>query len=311
MSKLKQIKIFILVIVVMLQVSGAIAQRPDAPIKKESAAKPNKIIFAVTNEGQMLEPLAYIESGTLVDADGGDGETQVLQTFSKLYYAPKTSYTLIFGGSPAGQVQVLSNDPSSDCGKNLAQISAQSTRTNLKGLVMALATNAAPKTTVSGVRRPPTAAERAEVETLVRAEFTKQKVPAANQKTLRYHNLTALDVDNDGKAELVGSYWVATASLERAMLFFIAGKNAGGKYVFEYSRFEKIKQDAVMSKDIKDLDKGFYHELLLDTFDYNGDGTSEIFTMIQAFEGNNFHVFRRESGKWVKTLDRYNYHCAY
>lgn len=189
----------------MLAVSGVSAQRPNAPIKKETPVKVNKIVFAVTNEGQMLEPIAYIESGALVDADGGDAGTQLLKTFSGAYYQPKTSYTLIFGGSAAGQVQVLSNDPASDCGKNLAQALAQSTRTNLKGLVMALATNAPVKAPEPGVRRPPTAAERAEVETLVRAELTKQKVAAANLKTLRYHNLTALDVDNDGKAELVST----------------------------------------------------------------------------------------------------------
>jgi uncharacterized protein (DUF1684 family) len=311
MIKLIQIKIFTVPAIVVLLTSAGFAQKVTSGAKTVSAIKPNKMIFAVTNEGQTLEPIAYIENGRLVNADGGDAETQTLKTFSKAYYAPKASYTLIFGGSAAGKVQVVSNDPASDCGKNLAQVSVQSTRTNLKSFVMALATNAPPKTTVTGVRRPPTAAERAEVETLVRAEFTKQKVPANAQKTLHYHNLTALDVDNDGKAELVGSYWVATAPTERGLLFFIAGKNADGKYVFEYSHFEKIKQDAVMSNDIKDLDKGFYNELLLDTFDYNGDGTGEIFTIVQAFEGNNFNVYRRESGKWVKTLERYNYHCAF
>jgi len=312
MIKLMQMKALTVLALVVLSVSAGFAQKSNVPVKSSGlAVKPRKIIFAVTNEGQMLEPIAFIENGALIDADGGDAAAQALKIFAKTYYAPKTSYTLIFGGSAAGKTQVVSNDPSSDCGKNLAQVSVQSTRTNLKGFVMALATNAPPKTAVAGMRRTPAAAERTEVETLVRAEFIKQKISASNVKTLRYHNLTALDVDNDGKAELVGSYWVATAPTERALLFFIAGKNADGKYALDYSHFERIKQDAVMSNDIKDLDKGFYHELLLDTFDYNGDGTSEIFTIVQAFEGNNFNVYRRESGKWVKTLERYNYHCAY
>ena len=42
------------------------------------------------------------------------------------------------------------------------------------------------------------AAERGEIESLVRAEFVKQKVPAAAAKNLKYHNLTAIDVNADG-----------------------------------------------------------------------------------------------------------------
>jgi hypothetical protein len=66
-----------------------------------------------------------------------------------------------------------------------------------------------------------------------------------------------------------------------------------------------------MSGDVKDTDDGVYHELLIDVFDYDNDGTSEVFTILKAFEGNNFHAFRKQGGKWVKSFEAYNYHCAY
>jgi len=66
-----------------------------------------------------------------------------------------------------------------------------------------------------------------------------------------------------------------------------------------------------MSGEIKSVDEGVYHELLLDTFDYDGDGTAEIFTYTQSFEGAGFDAYRRSGGKWVRAFDYANYHCGY
>jgi hypothetical protein len=178
-------------------------------------------------------------------------------------------------------------------------------------MVMGLATNAAVSKSASGVRRLPTAAERAEIESLVRAEFTKQGVSPNAVKNLKYHNLTALDIDNDGKAELVGTFWAENSANERNLLFFIADKGTTGKYNFGHSEYGKVTPNDVMSGELKDLDEGVGHELLLDIFEYNGDTTAEIFTVSRAFEGNNFTVYSRKDGKWAKVFEGYNYHCAY
>jgi hypothetical protein len=271
---------------------------------------PGKIIFAVVDDGQRLEPIAYVESGVLVDAAGGDAQPETIKVFTQTYYKPKATYNLIFGGISAGKTDVVSSNPTSDCGKNIGTITYQSTKAKLKGNIMALATNVTVKAT-TGLRRPPTAAEKAEIEKLVRAEYTKQKVPAAALKVLHYHNLTAVDVDNDGNAELVGSYYASSNATTRDLLFFIAEKDQTGKYVFGHKNYKKYAQKEVMSGDIKDLDTGLYNEMLLDVFDYKGDGSAGIFTLLSVFESNNFFVYRRENGKWVKKLESSNYHCAY
>lgn len=302
-------KAIALLALLVISATGAFAQKKGA--KTTTDVTPGKIIFAVIGDGQSLEPIAYVEGGLLVDAAGGDAQPEVLKGFAQTYYKPKTSYNLIFGGVLAGQAEIKSNDPSSDCGKNIAEVTYQSAKAKLKGFVMALATNVTVKNTAAGMRRTPTAAERTEIEKLVRAEYTKQKVTAAVLKNLHFHNLTAVDVDNDGKAELVGSYYVSPTAAIRDLLFFIAEKDKAGKYVFGYKKYERVLQKDVMSGDIKDLDAGIRNELLLDVFDYRGDGIGGIFTMRQSFEGNNFNVYRREGGKWIKKLESYNYHCAF
>lgn len=272
-------------------------------------AQKKLIIFAVLNDGRALEPIVQVEKGKIVELESNSENGW--KDFTKLYYKPKTTYNLIFGGIANGKVSVVSSAPESDCAQNMATVTTTSAKAKLKGLVMGLATDVPLKKGGLGTRRVPTLAERTEIEKLVRAEMKSQKVSDANLKGLRYHNLTALDVNNDKKVEFVGSYWLPTTKTERALLFFIAEKGADGKYSLAHSEFELIKQEDVMSQDIKDVDKGILNELLLDAFDVDGDGTAEIFTIGQAFEGNNFQIYKRADGKWTKTMEVYNYHCGF
>jgi hypothetical protein len=273
--------------------------------------KPKPIIFAVLNDGKTLEPIALIEKGKLVPASDGGDEEKVKILFAKTYYKPKTSYSLIFGGASDGVVTVKSSDPKAECSSNMADVLTKSTKAKLGGFVMALATNAPPSAT-KFARRQPTADERTEITALVRAEFAKQKVAANALKNLKFHNMTALDVEADGKAEIVGSSYVETSATSRAVLFFIADKNKAGKYAFGFSEFKNVTEDEMMSgADIKGVDSGIYCELLLDVLEYNGDKTGEIFTYTQGLEGSGFIAYRRSGGKWIRAFEGGNYHCAF
>lgn len=293
-------------LLVLISATAVFAQTKRAAVKQTK--KP--IVFAVLNDGTQLEPIAHIEKGKLTETTGGDADEKDLTAFSKTFYQPKTNYQLIFGGAKAGVVTVKKSNPASDCGKNMAEATFQSAKAKLKGMVMGLATDT-PVGKVAGVRRLPTAAERSEIETLVRAELARQKVVEDAVKNMKYHNLTALDADGDGTVEMVGSFWTETSPTSRGLLFFIADKNKSGKYSFGFSEYKTIKQDDVMSGEIKDTDSGVYHELLLDTLDYDADGTDEVFTYVQSFEGAGFNAYRRAGGKWTKTFEASNYHCGY
>ena len=300
-------KILIGVTLILLLISAGYSQKTA---KNKSAIKIKSIVFAVLNDGQTLEPIGEIDKGEMVETVNGGGEPNALTNFANNYYSPNKTYNLIFGGAVNGTVTIKSSNTKSECGKNLADITILSAKAKLKGFVMGLATNAKPANAGTGLRRLPTAAERTEIESLIRSEFIKQGVSKNAVKVLKSYNLTALDVDNDGKVEFVGSYRVDSSAKEKNMLFFIAEIGTDEKYKFGFSNYEKITPDKVMSGNLKDLDD-LGGELLLDTLEYNGDKTAEIFTINTAFEGNNFNVYSRRDGKWSKVFTSYNYHCAY
>ncbi|MBV9216954.1 MAG: hypothetical protein JO053_12340 [Acidobacteria bacterium] len=275
-----------------------------------AAQKPVKpIIFAVLSDGTSAEPIAYVNKGKLEAAVGGDASPNVISAFDKAYYKPGTVYKLIFGGANVGTVTAKSSDPKAECSKNMGTVTTKSSKVTLKGLVMGLATSAPIKSTTGSFRRKPTDAEKAEMDALAKAEYAKQKL---TPKLLHYQNLTAIDVDNDGKPEFVASYWIEIDKLTRGLLFFIAQRGSNGKYSIGYREYRTIDQSGLMSgASLKDIDEGTLHELLLDSYDYDGDGTGEIFTYKQSFEGAGFTVYKRNGSKWAKAFEGSNYHCGF
>lgn len=303
---MKQTSIFLAVLVLATAVP-AFAQKP----RPKPAAKARPIVFAVLNDGAVIEPIAFADKGKLEQAVDNAAEAAKLTAFHRSYYKPASTYRLIFGGADAGTVTIKNSDPKAECIANTANVSLISQRAKLKGNVMALATNAVSTTKASGIRRLPTSQERAEIEDLVRAELTRQKINSSSARNLKYHNLTALDVDGDGSVELVGTFWVETDPKSRALLFFIADKGSGGKYSFGATDFRLIEEKDVMSGEIATVDGGVYHERLLDVLDLDNDGSAEVFTYIQSFEGAGFNAYKRTGGKWTKVYDGANYHCGY
>lgn len=275
--------------------------------RSKPALKPKPVILAVIYDGSGVEPIAAIEDGKLVTVSEEDSNKS--KPLSDIYYKPNSKYGLIFGGVPSGTVTIKSSNVGKECGGVSAEASVQSAKAKLSGFLMALATNFKPKSE-TGYRRKPTSAERAEIEALVRAEYAKRQVSAAALKTLHSYNLTALDVDNDGTAEFVGSYWVAPKADERDQLFFIAEIGDSGKYSFTLTDFAAIGPDDLMSGNVKDLDT-MGGELLLDVLDYDSDDVSEIFTIGKGFEGNNYYAYKRVDGSWTKVYETYDYRCGY
>lgn len=293
-------KKILVILTILLLTATVFAQKKDA----------RKIIFAVVNEGKNIEPIAFVEKGELkpINEENAENDNAV---FVKERYKPKTKYNLIFGGANAGTVTVVKNLANTDCAKNQADVSIVSKKAKPKGVIMALATNGLAKRNVKGTRELPTSAERGEIEKLVMEEMKKENIPIKNTDELRYHNLTKVDVDNDNNPEFVGTFWYNTGDNIRSLMFFIAEKDAKGNVSIPFQKFDRVETENVMSKDISDVDKGFYHELLIDIFDVDGDGTGEIFTLEQGFEGNNFNAYKKVGGKWTKVLETSNYHCAY
>ncbi len=292
--------LLIILSIALLSVSSAFAQK----------ATSKRTIFAVLNDGKTLEPIAFIENGKLVEL-GDQASGEKTSEFVKANYRPKTKYNIIFGGVNVGTATVTKDLSDTECAANQAQISLVSTTFKPKGFLMGLATNAIPKANTKLIRQMPTARERADINNLVMEEMKKQNIAIKNTGELRYHNLTKIDVDGDGNHEFVGTYWYNTAAKQRSLMFFIAEKNASGTISIPFTKFNEVDEENVMSGEISTIDQGVYHELLLDMFDYDNDGQSEIFTYSQGFEGSNFNAYKRVDGKWTQVLETSNYHCGF
>ncbi|MCX6319344.1 MAG: hypothetical protein NTW29_18855 [Bacteroidetes bacterium] len=272
------------------------------------AAPQEKVIFAVINNGKMIEPIVRVVDGKLVPAYSNEENAMTLPAFTAMYYKPKSSYALITGGKSTGNILIKKNDPSWECTPMMAEVMTTSPKVRLKGFEMALATNITPAKTASGLRRAATPAEKAMIDKLVSAEFKKNNCPV---KSLKAVKLTILDADNDKKNEIVGTYTVTPGSNERGLLFFIASKNETGVYELQVSEFNRLKKDEVMSGNISDVDDGIYQEMLLDILDTDNSGVAKIFTTQLSFEGVGYNVYQRNGSKWERAADLSYYHCGY
>lgn len=269
---------------------------------------PVKAIFAVLSEGKILEPVAFVENGKLRGiGEQGDNPVDVVKTF----YKSKSKYNLIFGGVNQGSVIISKDLAGTECAANQAEIAVVSKNFKPKPFLMALGTNLQPKVNSKLIRKMPTANERKSINELVVSEMKTKNVPVKNAGELRYHNLTKLDVDGDGRFEFVGTYWYNTGVKQRSLLFFIAETDSDGTFSIPFSKFQDVAIESVMSGEINDVDDGIYHELLIDMLDFDADGQSEIFTMSRGFEGSNFNAYKRVDGKWTQVLETSSYHCGY
>jgi hypothetical protein len=282
----------------------------QTPKVKPKPVATSTVVFAVLNDGKLVEPIGAIRSGKIEDLDLGSDDAAPAKGFGQVHYKPRTVYSVIFGGASDGWLTVAKSNIGTECGGATADVATRPIKAKLKGLVMALATNFKNKGAVVSYRRMPTPNERMEIERLAREEFKKKGANDAALKKLNYHNLTALDVDGDNVPEFVGSYWIATTDAERRRLFFVA-QGQPGKIAFPVINHAVVTADDVPTNDLKDLDDGHGSDLLLDVLDYDDDGVKEIFLIGQGFEGNNYYVYKRNGEKWDIVFDTYRYRCAF
>jgi hypothetical protein len=287
----------------LLLVVALIAFRP-----KERLPASAKIIFAVLDDGQAIEPIAIVENGKLVQPVNGSDDGGGLTAFSNTYYNPKTTYDLIYGGKAAGKVSVVKSNLDTECGSTTAIVTTSSSKVKLKGFEMALATSVKPNKPASGIRKAVSVADRLAIEKLVAKEFQQNKIIVKGMKLVK---LTSIDADNNKVNEIVGTYTVSPSSKERGLIFFIATKSKANSYTLTYSEVETIKEEGVMSGDIKDVDRGVYQEILLDMLDINDDGKAELFTIKSSFEGVGYNSYQLKGNKWEKVLETSLYHCGY
>ena len=178
------------------------------------------VIFAVSAEsgGGTMDAVVIVD-GKQLRAPVGDEDKAGQKKFAAEYFAGGRAYRLISGGGDAGSVAV--KKWSEGCNNVHAEVTP-STSVRLGGQVKALATTSDSLGKRASSRRAPTDEERTGVMTLVKSIYTQNRTPAGLIPSIKVTNLTATDLDGDGKYELVGSFTLAAKNKFERDLFLIA-----------------------------------------------------------------------------------------
>ena len=275
------------------------------------------VVFCVTASGDptatLMEPVLMIDGEKYAAPPAGDSDQTELSEFGRKYFSARQMYRLLSGGGEAGFVTVEKSMIDSDCFRAGAAVMT-STKIKLNRNVMALATNSVSLGRGQGSRRAPTPFERAEGIRLAKQTYLAKGTPAAILPTLEVVNLTAMDLDAEGKSELIGSFVVkkTNGGAERFVLFFIAIPDGKG-YRAGFANLERFGAKDIMSGGSLDSigADGIYTERLVDQLDIDADGVGEVMTLTTGFEGVNYKIYKRKAGMWQSIYEFGSYRCAF
>jgi hypothetical protein len=249
------------------------------------------VIFAISGEpGELSMDAVVIVDGKQLRAPFTE-ETKDKQTkFANEYFAPGRSYRLIFGGGEAGSVTL--KKWREGCNSVHAEVTV-STSAHLGGQVKALATNSDLMGKRASARRAPTESERSDVMVLMKGIYSQNHTPAALIPSIKVTNLTATDLDGDGKYEMVGSFALAAKSKFERDLFLIAHQQGAA-----------MRADFVKFQAYQPPPEGFLSSIdFIDQLDLDGDGVGEVFANQGGFDGYALLIFKKVAGRWRQVYE--------
>jgi hypothetical protein len=251
--------------------------------KKPAPSLAGIVIFEVSKfaDGASIDPIVIYNKGQYTDPLPDDNEAFVKQVAAK-YMRTGQKYRVIFGGAEAGTI-TLKNRYESEIGLSTG-VTLQST-VKLSDEVKALATTSETLGGKQSSRRAPTPEERAAMMTLMNETYKQKKVPQASIAKVKTNNITALDVDADGKAELIGSFEISDEKQNSQNLFLIA-ELQNGQYKAGMAWFKRGDETTSEAR------------RLIDILDLDGDGIAEVFTANSYYESTDFTIYKKAKGVW-------------
>jgi hypothetical protein len=280
----------ILLVLLLFFIGSLSNNRAQHNEKKPSS--PRTVLFAVTGGDEItIDPIVILDRGRYVAPPDGvhvmDAEaskfddTPVSTRFVAKYYRPNQIYQLLFGGGKVGTATVVKR-ASRTCISLAARVRLQ-TSIKVDGWVMALATNSNSLGFQEISRRALLPDERSAVLNLVRRTYRQRSVPAELFNKITVTNLTGVDLDRDGNAEIIGSFRIEQG--EKAyLLFLIIGKRAG-TYKIELQHYGQA------------LESG---EDFVDQLDVDGNGIGEVITQVSGYETWGYAIYKKRAGKWQR-----------
>ena len=243
------------------------------------------VVFAVSKyESHVtLEPIAIYKGGAFVKPP--DDTEAGTKAFIRDYYRAGRKLRLLSGGGDAGTVSVGKYEEPG-CLPLAVQATVE-TQARLGGRVKALATDSQTLGRAVPSRRAPTEQERARAVELARAAYAKNGVGAALAAKMEVVNLTATDVERDGKFELVGSFHVKKeGAAPNSYTLFLIMEPAGDSLKTAWEWFHKGYEGEY-------ADRHF-----VDQLDFDGDGVAEVVAEGTYYESHDFVIYKRQQGRW-------------
>jgi len=272
--------------------AGAVGQRPAGGTPARPA--PQFVLFSVKKYEQstQVEPIVIVRRGAFVkppvaegDVAGANVEAEA-KRFVGEYFKPGRRLRLIFGGGDAGALSVRKYvEPG--CVGMYAEVSAE-TQVKLGGQVQALASDLESLARGEQARRAPTEVERALALEQARAAFTRANVGPALLKKMEVVNLTAVDLDRDGKFELIGSFRVDRSG----------GQSAEFNTLFVIFEPAGVGLKPALTWSHRGGEADYADRRLVDYVDLDGDGLSEVIAEGTYYESNDYFIYRKQQGRW-------------
>src|SRR5882724_7238728 len=179
------------------------------------------LVAAVSGKGDgelNVDAVVIVEQGKLLppyDEDKEDVQTR----FGNEYFKAGRSYRLTFGGGDAGTATIKRWDKGCN---NIHATAEAKTTAKLTDKIKGLITNSRTLGTKPSARRALTPAERENVMKLVKQLYVARGATPALLRRMTTTNLTATDLDGDGKFEVIGSFAIVNEKKFRRDLFLIA-----------------------------------------------------------------------------------------
>ena len=269
--------------------AGAFPITVARTIAESKQQKAKTLVCVVSGEGgpeMSMDAVVFVERGKLEQPYAEDNEA-AQSAFEDEYFAAGLQYRLTFGGGDAGTATISKWDKG--CNNIHATVAVKSLAKLGEG-VMALATNSETLGRKQSMRRAPTAAERTSVMKMVKQFYSAKGTPQSLLRRIATTNLTATDLDGDGKFELVGSFVIATQNKFRRDLFLIAEPQGTG-YKMALTEYQSYKLPP----------EGFDSAIkFVDQLDLDGDGTGEVFAIQGGFDAYGYSIYRKQNGHWRK-----------
>ena len=275
---------------VLLLLSLSTTGRTARLTRLEPQAKRGSTLVAVVSRPDADEPqgnldaVVLIENGKLRQPYPEYNEV-VQRKFGSEYFASGEKYRLTFGGGEVGSVTVKGFDMGCN---NIHATANVEDNGKIPAHLSALATNSDSLGRKPASRRPPTDAERTAMNLLVTRIYRARGATRAVLRTVVTTNLTATDLNSDGKFELIGSYKAEQKTRARKDLLLIA-EPAGVAFKPALVEFQAYKMPP----------EGFDSAIdFVDQLDLDGDGIAEVFVRQHGFDAYGYSIYKKSRGRW-------------